>query len=365
MNALRRLPSLLQTLRKTNLRQPVLPRFLTYVVTYRCNARCIMCDSWKMEGHDDLTLPEVERIFSQLPPMDAVRLTGGEPFVRKDLIEIAHLAQRHLKPLFLHVTSNGFLTDRIVSFCEQRDKSTPLSLLISLDGVGEKHNQVRGKDSAWDSATKTLKALAPRRKELRLTLGINQTIVDAEGAEHYRHLREELAPLGVHHHMVMAYDISATYSLERDRDCAPEGIGQFTTFGQFSEQELTDLFAEVEKDIAGLPMAERAAKRYYLRGIASRLLRRGGQPNPKCVALSAHMRLYPNGDVPTCQFSSKTVGNLRRQTFQEVWNSAEIQGQRDWVNKCPGCWAECEVIPSAIYTGDLLKETVMPTGSEL
>jgi MoaA/NifB/PqqE/SkfB family radical SAM enzyme len=162
--------------------------------------------------------------------------------------------------------------------------------------------------------------------------------------------------------MVMAYDVSATYSLERNKEFAPSQIGQFTTFGEFTEEHLNELFAEVEKDIEHLPLAERTAKRYYLRGIRNRLLNEGGNPNPKCVALSAHMRLFPNGDVPTCQFSSKVVGNLREQKFEDVWFGEKIKGQRDWVNNCPGCWAECEVIPNALYTGDLIRETFLPRG---
>jgi molybdenum cofactor biosynthesis enzyme MoaA len=47
-----------------------------------------MCDSWKMKGANDLRIEEIESIFRQLPKMDAVRLTGGEPFVRTDLAEI-------------------------------------------------------------------------------------------------------------------------------------------------------------------------------------------------------------------------------------------------------------------------------------
>jgi MoaA/NifB/PqqE/SkfB family radical SAM enzyme len=73
------------------------------------------------------------------------------------------------------------------------------------------------------------------------------------------------------------------------------------------------------------------------------------------VALNAHLRIFPNGDVPTCQFNSKTIGNLREQPFQEIWSSLAANEQRAWVKKCPGCWAECEVLPSAIYTLDLLK----------
>jgi MoaA/NifB/PqqE/SkfB family radical SAM enzyme len=82
-------------------------------------------------------------------------------------------------------------------------------------------------------------------------------------------------------------------------------------------------------------------------------------PNPPCVALNAHLRLFPNGDVPTCQFNTKKAGNLRQQSFEELWFGAKTEVQRDWVRKCPGCWAECEVLPSAIYTGELARAAVM------
>lgn len=348
----------IKTLIQSRRRRQSLPRMLTYTVTFSCNARCIMCDSWKIESPNDLSLQEIERIFRQLPSMDAVRLTGGEPFVRKDMLEIAHLTQRYLRPMMLHITTNAFLTDRIVQFCEQREKTTPLMLLISMDGMEDKHNHVRGSESAFTYVKRTLEALAPRRRELRLQLAVNQTIVDAEGIEHYRRLREFLRPFNIRNQMVMAYDVSATYSTERSIDVAPKEMGQFTTFGQFSTEQLQELIAEVEKDLPNYPFFERMAKRYYLRGIANRLLGGDGKPNPPCVALNAHLRLFPNGDVPTCQFNSKVVGNLRHESFEQLWRKATTETQRAWVAHCPGCWAECEVLPSAIYTGDLAREMV-------
>lgn len=338
-------------------RRTDLPRFLTYTVTFGCNARCIMCDSWKLPAKGDLTLDELEHIIPQLPTMDAVRLTGGEPFVRRDLPQIAELIQQQLKPLVLHVTTNGFLTDRIVRFCEQRDRSTPLQLLVSVDGVGEKHNHVRGSSLAWQVVMETLNQLAPRQHELKLRLAVNQTIVDAEGLEHYRRLRKLLRPLNVFNNVVMAYNTSATYNLEKEVDVAPTQIGEFHTFGEFTNDDLLELMREVEADIKDLPYWERLAKRYYLRGIRNRLLHDRGEPNPKCVALNSHLRIFPNGDVPTCQFNSKTVGNLRRQSFKEVWECSTAETQRKWVRACPGCWAECEVLPSALYTLDLLRES--------
>ena len=337
-----------------------LPRMLTYVVTFCCSARCIMCDSWKKSSAGYLSVPEVEHIFDQLPQLDVVRLSGGEPFVRQDLPEIANLVQTQLNVLALHVTTNGFLTDRIVRFCEQRTGDTPLFLLVSVDGAGEKHDQVRGIARAWDRVMETIRALAPRQEELRLRLAVNQTIVDEEGLDHYRRLRELLRPLGVRNQVVMAYDASATYSLTRELDVAPREIGQFTTFGAFGPQRLGALFDEIERDLDDYPLPERTAKRYYLDGIRNRLLAGNASPNPKCVELSSHMRLLPDGTVPTCQFNTRPAGNLRKQAFAEVWKSARANAQRSWVRKCPGCWAECEALPNAIYSGDLVQHALAP-----
>lgn len=355
---LRRIPGFFFDSYQLRRGKKVLPRLLTYTVTFRCNARCIMCDSWKLQGHNDLKIEEIETIFKQLPRMDGVRLTGGEPFVRQDLLEITQLAIRYLKPLGIHITTNGFLTERIVELCTKRPRQVPLQMMVSLDGLKDKHNHIRGSSIAFQSAMKTVEELAKIKDKMNLDLAVNQTIVDEEGIEHYELLKEKLKPLGVRHQMVMAYDSSATYSIERNQDLAPKQAGQFMSFGKIEESNLKKLFESVESDIKELPWWARLAKSYYLKGIQQRLL---GDPNsttftnPACVALNSHLRIFPNGDVPTCQFNSNIVGNLRKAPFDEIWKSANAIAQREWIRKCPGCWAECEVLPSAIYSLDLIK----------
>lgn len=358
-----RIPGLIRDIHRNRNTGATQPRLLTYTVTFRCNARCIMCDSWKMSGEGDMNLEEIQNAFQQIGRLDAVRLTGGEPFVRTDLLEILDLAIRYLQPLGVHITTNGFLTDRIIALCEKRCKKTPLQLMVSLDGVGEEHNRIRGSNIAWKTAIATLEQLSHRQRELNLDLAVNQTIVDSTGIEQYRLLRQKLAPLGIRHQAVMAYDTSATYNLERELDVAPRQIGEFATRGTFTQDDLESFFFEVESDLKQLPWWARAAKAYYLNGIKQRLLPSSTQEawtNPKCVALHSHLRIFPNGDIPTCQFNSKTVGNVKRQSFQEVWQSQAAANQRKWVRDCVGCWAECEVVPSAIYTLDMIKPISTP-----
>jgi MoaA/NifB/PqqE/SkfB family radical SAM enzyme len=221
--------------------------------------------------------------------------------------------------------------------------------------VGEKHNQIRGSTTAWKSVMETIQALAPRQRELRFRLSVNQTIVDLDGVSHYRKLRDVLRPHGVQNNVVFAYDVSATYNMEKEIEVAPNEVGQFSTFGELPKDVLNELLHEAEYDLREVPFFERRAKRYYLRGIHNRLLGNSGQPNAPCVALNSHVRLFPNGDMPTCQFNSRTIGSLRRQSFPELWQSYRAEQQRNWVRRCPGCWAECEVLPNAVYTMDLLR----------
>lgn len=352
--------SYLNTVNQIRRDKIVAPRFLTYIVTFKCNARCIMCDSWKKKEHNDLSVEEIENIFKQLPQLDGIRLSGGEPFLRKDLIEIDHLAQKYLKPYMIHITSNGFLTERIIEFVEKREKKIPLYLLISLDGLEATHNRIRGLDNAWGKTTSTLKELVSLKERYKITLDVNQTIVDEEGIEQYFKLRDYLKQYNIKNNFVLGYDVSATYSTDQDIDVAPENEGDFTSFGDFSEESLRRLFKYGREDIKNFSWIDRLAKNYYLQGIENRVYFNEGKPNPKCVALNAHMRLMPDGTVPTCQFNSKTVGDFRKQTFEEIWYGQEIEPMRQWVKECAGCWAECEVLPNSLYTGDIIKKTIFP-----
>jgi MoaA/NifB/PqqE/SkfB family radical SAM enzyme len=312
-----------------------------------------MCDSWKKTPQQELTPQEVSTIFNQLPQMDLVRLTGGEPFLRHDLIDIAHAVQGQLNPLCLHITTNGFLTDKIIRFCEERKKDNHLYLLISLDGLAEQHDAIRRQRNAWKHTIGTIKVLVKRQKQLRMKLSVNQTIVSDEGLENYLQLRDYLKPLGIQNHIVIGYKKSAIYNPDENIRLKPKKAQQFNAFGKFEDVKLKRLFDVVQEDIRCHPPITRLAKRYYLDGIRNRLLHQIAHPNPKCVALSSHLRLLPDGSLPTCQFNTTVVGNMRHQTFDDIWHGRPMMRQRHWVNHCQGCWAECEILPNALYSGDI------------
>jgi MoaA/NifB/PqqE/SkfB family radical SAM enzyme len=330
------------------------PRLLTHIVTFRCNARCQMCDSWKRDGRSDLDASAIEAAYHKLPKLDAVRLTGGEPFVRSDFARIATSAQRILRPLALHITTNGFLTGPILEYCRGRDPAVPLHLLVSLDGCEENHDRIRGHKGAYRNVMATLRAVSAIRETGNIRLSVNQTIVEESGIADIQPLSRLLEGLGVEHQVVLAYEASGTYSEDWNEESSRGQIGSFTPLAKLGPDSEKRLLSAMEGLESGSSPEVRLAKAYYRKGLAERL-GKAAATAPPCAALGRHLRLLPDGSVPVCQFNPARVGNLSRQDLAEMSSTPVFREARDWVEKCPGCWAECEVLPSAIYSGDLFR----------
>jgi MoaA/NifB/PqqE/SkfB family radical SAM enzyme len=332
------------------------PSYCTYTVTFRCNFKCVMCDSWKKPLEDELTVPEIEEIFSQIGRLDVLKISGGEPFVRLDLADIINTIDETSSPEFIHITTNGSLRDRILKTLGALRSKRKLHVRVSIDAIGKDHDRVRGVRGAYETALETVQALVEFRSRHPINLAVNQTIVDRAGLEGYPDLKRELAQCGV---KVIPNIAQASLTLHRvgsDRSELPADDHSYATFSSFTAEELQQFFRQAEADAAQLTsLVARVSMRYYLRGLRNRLLADRGEPKPPCQSLHDFFRLLPNGDVPICFNDSRVAGNLRKASFREVWFGEAMSEGREIVRRCPGCWSGCEIIPSAIYSGDMAK----------
>jgi MoaA/NifB/PqqE/SkfB family radical SAM enzyme len=318
-----------------------------------------MCDSWRIKPGRELSVPDVERVFARLGRLDVVRLTGGEPFLREDFAELAETVARVSRPRVLHVTTNGSLPDRVEAFARGFSRPGRLSILVSLDGHREEHDASRGAQVTYDTAFDTIRRIAALRPR-GVDVSVNHTVISPRSLEDAERLRADLAPIGVDVQSVLAYAESSMYAIKL-RGKRAEHLIVKQGYPLHPKLHGADVIGFVEREIARLPamknLLRRAAKRYYLRGLLSRL--RGDarpSPRPKCVALRSHVRVLPDGTMPVCQFNTESVGDLTKQTYEEITEQPAMRASRAWVDACPGCWAECEVMPSAIYTGSLLRD---------
>ncbi|MEI6233011.1 MAG: radical SAM protein [Planctomycetota bacterium] len=332
------------------------PSWCTYLVNFRCNARCGMCDSWRMKPGTEMSPEQVRMVFQKIGPLDVVRLSGGEPFLRDDFLELAEAVDAESNPGVVHITTNGSFPERILDFTRQFHNPKKLRFMISFDGLESEHDANRGQDVTFELAEKSVRWLSKLRGG-GIAVSINHTVISEESMASHEALCARFEPLGVDVHVVLAYSDSAMYGAKRFGTKAEDLIQP--GYPLHPKLKNADSIGFVKRLIENLPRLKdrmlRIGKRYYLQGLLARLENNPNPlPHPSCVALRSHIRLLPDGSVPVCQFNTEKVGNLVTQSFDDVWYGGKTKESRDWVDACSGCWAECEVMPSAIYTGDVI-----------
>ena len=124
----------------------------TVIVTYRCNARCNMCDCFKdpTRPEEEITLEDIRK----LPEMAFTNITGGEPFVRKDIPDIVR--ELYKKSDRIVISTNGYFTDRIIALCREFPK---VGIRISIEGLQETNDKIRGIPDGFNRGYGTLKTL--------------------------------------------------------------------------------------------------------------------------------------------------------------------------------------------------------------
>ncbi len=164
--------------------RPGVAQYLILFVTSRCNARCKMCFNWQAledtPGKNDLELKEFQAIAKSLPGLIQLTLSGGEPFLRDDLVEIVEAFYVHSNVRQLTIPTNAILTDRIVSmFPEimQRFPDLNVNLDFSIDGIGPDHDFIRGVPGAYDKIMGTYaQARQWKQKYPGLRLGMSAVL---------------------------------------------------------------------------------------------------------------------------------------------------------------------------------------------
>lgn len=160
----------------------LLPMILTIGVNDWCNSKCKTCNIWKNNPRkkikEELKLEEYKKIFSNYGKSYWITITGGEPFLKKNLVQIIQIIYKKTKPEFITIATNGILTKRIVSWTKEilnSCKNLKLIVNISLDGIGKQHDEIRGARNSFNLVVKTFRKLKSI-KNPRLTVGINTVI---------------------------------------------------------------------------------------------------------------------------------------------------------------------------------------------
>jgi MoaA/NifB/PqqE/SkfB family radical SAM enzyme len=335
-----------------------LPVNITVSVSYRCNSRCKTCNVWLLPN-DDLTLGEWDRVFESLGNAPYwFTFSGGEPTLRKDLPDMVESAYRNCRPGIINIPTNGIQAKIIPGRIERVLQVAPKSEVIinlSLDGVGSKHNEIRGVRNNWSRAMTTYAALKELKKRYKnLTLGVH-TVISAFNVESFAELcqvvREELKP-----------DSFITEIAEERVELDTVGLGITPTAEQYTVAIDTLLEAMRDQKLTGVAEVTQAFRRQYYE-IVKRTLREQRQIIP-CMAGVASAQIAPNGDVWTCCVRAQSMGNLREHDydFASVWRTGKARELRRSI-KAGECYCP---LANAAYTNMLVHEpTVMKVAAEV
>ena len=156
------------------------PSYIILYITNRCNQKCKFCfyaDSLNAPSGDFLTLEEIEKVGQSVYPCIQWTLSGGETFIRKDLVDIVITLIKYAGARNITFTTNGSLTDRIIFTLEKLCKEYPFvdfRIGLSIDGLEEKHDAIRGMQGAFQKAEHTFHEIKKLQKHFfNLHLSIN------------------------------------------------------------------------------------------------------------------------------------------------------------------------------------------------
>jgi MoaA/NifB/PqqE/SkfB family radical SAM enzyme len=323
-----------------------LPVNITVSVSYRCNSRCKTCNVWLLPN-DDLTLPEWDRVFESLGRAPYwFTFSGGEPTLREDLPDMVASAYRHCRPGIINIPTNGIQHKIIPARVERVLEAAPESEVIinlSLDGVGDRHDELRGVRGNWSHAMATYAALKQLKERYRhLTLGIHTVIsnFNVDGfPELCEYVQRELKP-----------DSYITEIAEERVELDTVGLGITPTAERYTVA--IDALLESLRDQRLTRIAEvtQAFRRQYYE-LVKRTLREHRQVIP-CMAGVASAQIAPNGDVWTCCVRAQSMGNLRDHDydFGSVWRTARAGELRRSI-KAGECYCP---LANAAYTNMLV-----------
>ena len=293
----------------------------TVIVTYRCNAKCTMCNRYKVPSKPEEEI-SIETI-KKLPEMYFTNITGGEPFIRDDLKDIVRELLK--KSDRIVISTNGFFTDRIVELCKEFPQ---VGIRISIEGLEKTNNEIRGLDDGFNRGYTTLKKLVDMGMK---DVGFGMTVQDRNAAD--------LVPL---------YNISDELGMEFATASLHNSF-YFVESNNIIKDRLT--VAQNFEDLVNRLLDSNSPKKwfraYFNHGLINYIFSQ--KRLLPCDMSFDTFFIDPYGDVMPCNGTKdkEVMGNLNLQTWDELWNSSEAETVRKKVRCCDrDCWMIGSVSPA-------------------
>ena len=288
-------------------------------ITYRCNARCTMCNTWQ---HPSSPAAEVTAAdLRSLPPLDFANITGGEPFLRSDIADIVSVVGHKAKRVV--VSTNGYYTERVIDLAERFPQ---LGFRVSLEGLPAANDQLRGLPDGFDHGLRTILRL---RSLGRKDIGFGITLSDCNADD-----------------LLELYELAEAMGVE---------FATAATHNSYYFHKFDNAFSDPERvagrleELAARLMRTRTPKNWFRAwfnmGLANYV--RGGARLLPCNVANDVFFVDPFGEVQPCNGMEASMGSLKQKPFGEIWAGVRAREVRDAVASCSrDCWMIGSVSPA-------------------
>ncbi len=293
----------------------------TVIVTYRCNARCTMCNRYKCPSKPEEEI-SIETI-KKLPEMYFTNITGGEPFIREDLKDIVR--ELYKKSDRIVISTNGFFTDRIVDLCKEFPN---IGIRISIEGLEETNNTIRGLDDGFNRGYTTLKKLVEMGMK---DVGFGMTVQDANAKD-----------------LVELYKLSNDMNMEFATASLHNSFYFVEAKNIIKDREMVGKeFEKLINEMLNSSSPKKWFRAYFNHGLINYIY--GQKRLLPCDMAFDTFFIDPYGDVMPCNGTKEkeVMGNLNTQSWDELWNSEQADRVRQKVRACDRqCWMIGSVSPA-------------------
>ncbi len=293
----------------------------TVIVTYRCNARCTMCNRYKCPStpEEEISIETIKK----LPEMYFTNITGGEPFIRTDLKEVVRELDK--KSDRIVISTNGFFTERIIDLCREFPN---VGIRISIEGLEETNNAIRGLDDGFNRGYTTLKKLVEMGHG---DVGFGMTVQDVNA--------KDLVPL---------YKISDELNMEFATASLHNSFYFVEAKNIIHDREMVaQNFEDLINELLKSNSPKKWFRAYFNHGLINYIY--GQKRLLPCDMAFDTFFIDPYGDVMPCNGTKEkeVMGNLNTQTWDELWSSPEAEKVRAKVRCCDRqCWMIGSVSPA-------------------
>lgn len=285
------------------------------IVTYRCNAKCYMCNTWQYPSKkEEEYLPD---LVDKLPDgLKFINITGGEPFLRADIEQIIENALKKTERLV--ISTNGYFTEKIIRAAERFGNK--IGFRISIEGLPAANDELRGIKNGFDHGLRTLVTLHGMGMK---DIGFGMTVSDRNAKD-----------------MIELYRLANAMGLEFATATTHNSFYFHKDDNFYQDQEnVAKTFEEIAVELLKTNKPKNWFRSYFNMGLANKV--RGKKRPLPCEVGTDMFFVDPFGNVMPCNGSEQpmVMGNLHKQSFDEIWIGPEARKIREQVKNCPRqCW---------------------------